>query len=191
MFESLKSLDQSFFLFLNSLHCPFLDQVMYWGTNSLTWLPLYTLMLYFVIRKYRWQAAWVVLFAALMIIVSDQFSNIVKDLVARPRPTHEPGLTGIHTVKGYLGGEFGFFSAHASNNLSIAVFLIILLGSPFRGFPLLMLSWAFFMSYTRIYLGVHFPGDTLAGWVAGGLIGWGFGQLCGWFIHKPEATTLK
>ena len=119
-----------------------------------------------------------------MIIFSDQLSNIFKEWIARPRPSHEPGLTGLHTVNGYLGGEFGFYSAHASTNLAIAVFMIIIVGSPFRYFPSLILVWAFFMAYTRIYLGVHYPGDILAGWLAGGLIGWGFGQLCGWVVRE-------
>jgi undecaprenyl-diphosphatase len=181
----LKSLDQSIFIFLNGLHCPFLDPVMYWGTNTTTWMPLYLLLLYLTVKKYKWQTLWVFLFAVLMIITSDQLSNLFKEWVARPRPTHEPGLTGLHTVNGYSGGQFGFFSGHASNNLAVAVYVIILLGRPFAYFPMLMLLWAFFMAYTRIYLGVHYPGDILAGWLAGGLIGWGFGQLCGWFVRKP------
>ena len=186
MLEILKSFDQQFFLFLNGLHFPFLDTIMFWGTNTLTWFPLYVLLLYFLILRFRWQVLWILLFTALMIIVSDQLSNIVKELVARPRPSHEAGLSGLHTVNGYRGGQFGFYSAHASTNLAIAVFMIILLGRPFPYFSTLMLAWAFFMSYTRVYLGVHYPGDILAGWIAGGLIGWGFGQLCGWFIGKPE-----
>ena len=185
MLEGLKSLDQTVFLFLNGLHCSFLDAVMFWGTSTLNWLPLYVLLLYLVIRRYRWQALWVMLFAALMILTSDQLSNIFKEWVCRLRPSHEPGLPDVHTVNGYLGGQLGFYSAHASTNLAIAVYMILLLGRPFRYFPFLMLIWAFFMSYTRIYLGVHYPGDILAGWIAGGLIGWGFGQLCAWFILKP------
>jgi undecaprenyl-diphosphatase len=185
MLESLKSIDQSLFLFLNGLHSPFFDVVFSYGTNSLTWLPLYLLLLYLIIRKYRWKACWVVLFAALMIVTSDQLSNVMKELVARPRPTHEPGISGIHTVNGYLGGQFGFYSAHASNNMAIAIYLLLILGRPFQYFPLLMLTWACFMAYTRIYLGVHYPADILAGWIAGGLIGWVFGQLCGLFLRKP------
>jgi undecaprenyl-diphosphatase len=185
MLDSLKSFDQTIFLFLNGLDSPFFDPVMFWGTNTLTWLPLYILLLYLVSRRYKWQTLWIVFFAALMILVSDQLSNIIKEWVGRPRPTFEPGLTGIHTVNGYLGGQFGFYSAHASTNLAIAVLMIILLGRPFRYFPVLMLSWAFFMAYTRIYLGVHYPGDILGGWIAGGLLGWGFGLLCVWFVRKP------
>ena len=185
MLDSLKSVDQAVFLFLNGLHTPFFDAVMYWGTSTFTWLPLYFLTLYLVARRYKWQTVWIVIFAALMIIVSDQLSNVVKELIARPRPTFEPGLTYVHTVKGYLGGKFGFYSAHASTDLAIAVFLIILLGNPFRYFSFLILAWAFFMAYSRIYLGVHYPGYILAGWIAGGLIGWGSGRLCIWFIRKP------
>ncbi len=190
MLETFKSIDLSLFYFLNGLHCPFMDSVMYWGTNTNTWIPLFMLLLYLTIRKYRWQAVWAVLFAALMIIASDQLSNLFKEWVARPRPTHEPVLTGIHTVNGYLGGQLGFYSAHASNNLAITVFMIIILGKPFRLFPAMMIAWAFFMAYTRIYLGVHYPADILGGWIAGGLIGWSFGQLCGWFI-VPCKTVSK
>ena len=186
MLEYLNSLDHSLFFFLNGLHCDFLDPVFFWGTKTITWIPLYLLLLFLVIRRYRWQSIWVVAFAALTVIFSDQLSNIFKEWVARPRPTHDTGLTGIHTVNGYLGGEFGFYSAHASTNLAIAVFVIIMLERPFRNFAFLMLVWAFFMAYTRIYLGVHYPGDIISGWIAGGLIGWGFGQLCGWTVHKPN-----
>jgi undecaprenyl-diphosphatase len=186
MLDCLKSVDQTVFLFLNSLHCPFFDQIMFWGTHSISWLPLYALLLYLVIRRYSRQTLWILLFAALMIIFSDQLSNLFKDLVARPRPSQEPGLTGLHTVNGYLGGKFGFYSAHASTNLAIAVFMIIILGNPFPYFAMAMLAWAVFMAYTRIYLGVHYPGDILAGWVAGGLIGWGFALLCSWFIRNPD-----
>jgi undecaprenyl-diphosphatase len=190
MLESLKSFDQTLFLFLNGLHSPFLDAVMFWGSNPLTWLPLYVLLLYLVIRKYKWQSFWILFFATLMIIFSDQLANIFKDWVARPRPTYEPGLTGVHTVNGYLGGQFGFYSAHASTNLAIAVFMIIILNRPFRYFPVLMLAWAFFMAHSRIYLGVHYPGDILAGWIAGGMIGWGFGLFSRWFIPGKKSQGL-
>ncbi len=182
--EWLTNIDQALFMILNGWHCALLDPVMSYGTKTLTWLPFYLVLLIFVIRRYHWRTLWVMLFAACMVLTSDQLSNLVKDWVARPRPTHEPALTGIHTVNGYLGATFGFYSAHASNNLALAVFLIRVLGSPFRFFPAMMLLYAFFMAWTRIYLGVHYPGDIVAGWIAGGLIGWGFGSLCRWYTGR-------
>ena len=191
MIETLKSVDQHLFLFLNGLHCPFFDVVMFYGTGTLIWLPLYLFLLYAVIRRYSWQAITVMLFAALMIMFSDQLSNVFKDWIMRPRPTHEPGFQGIHTVNGYTGGQYGFYSEHASTNLAIALFMIRILSNQYRYFTLLMLSWAFFRAYTRIYLGVHYPGDVLAGWLAGALIGWCFGMACSWFdSQKPAGRSV-
>jgi len=175
--ECLKDLDQSVFLFLNGLHCSFLDPVMYWSTNTTLWLPLYLIILYLLIRKYRWNTVWIILFIILMIVISDQVSNIVKGFFARPRPTHEPGLSGVYTVNGYVGGAFGFYSAHASNTMAVAVFLSIFLGKFFRYFPPLIILWSLFMAYTRLYLGVHYPFDLIVGMLVGCLLGWGMARL--------------
>jgi len=184
MLEFLKNIDLALFFVLNNLHTAFFDNVIYWGTQSLVWLPLYLFLLILVIRRFRWNTLWILLFIAVMILVSDQLANFAKDLFARPRPTHEPGLTGIHTVYGYTGGQFGFYSSHASNTMAIAVFLIILLRGMNRYLSWLILLWAFFMSYTRIYLGVHYPGDILIGMVAGGVIGWIAVTGCEWVIKR-------
>ena len=184
MLDSLRSIDQNIFFFLNGLHSAFFDQVMFWGTKSLIWIPLYLILFYLVFRKYRWQGLWILLFAALMILLSDQLSNVFKEWIVRLRPTHEPGLTGIHTVNGYVGGQLGFYSAHASTTMAVALFLILILGNSYRYFSPLILLWAVFMAYTRIYLGVHYPGDILAGWLAGTLIGFCFGVGCLQFVRK-------
>jgi len=190
MLETLISTDRSLFLFLNGLHCAVVDPLMYYGTATLTWVPLYVFLLYAVIRRYRWQSVWILLFAALVVLVSDQLSNLVKDWVARPRPTHEPGITGIHTVHGYTGGQYGFYSAHASTSLALAIFLIRVLKHQFRFFPVLILLWAFFRAYTRVYLGVHYPGDLVAGWIAGAFIGWLFGKACAWWVNRQAGQRL-
>ena len=184
MLESLKSIDQNLFHFLNGFHSPFFDTIIWWGTHSLTWLPLYFLLAWLVIRAYRWQTFWILMVAALMIMVSDQLTDFFKFWVARPRPTHEPGLTGIHTIYGYSGGLYGFYSAHASNNMAITIFIILIFRNSLRWLPPLIICYAVFISYTRIYLGVHYPGDILCGWIAGGLIGWGSGLVCNRLIHQ-------
>lgn len=177
MFDWLIHLDQTIFLFINGLHADFLDPLFFWGTKTLVWTPFYILLLYLVIRKFGWKTMWVLLAVALMITISDQLSNLFKDWVSRPRPSHEPTLSAVHHVNGYKGGAFGFYSAHASSNMAIAIFMIVVLTRPFRYFTAMMLFYALFMSYTRIYLGVHYPGDILAGWIMGGTLGLLFGKL--------------
>lgn len=189
MLETLKSIDQEVFLFLNGLHCSYFDPVMFWGTKTIIWVPLYLALLYLVVKNYKWQTLWILLFTILMIIVSDQVSNFFKDWFMRLRPTHEPGMTGIHTVHGYTGGMYGFYSAHASSNMAIAIFLIMILGDKYRWLFPVVLFYALFMSYTRIYLGVHYPADIIAGWFAGSLIGFLSAMIC---LHlvRPRMANI-
>jgi undecaprenyl-diphosphatase len=176
--------DRMLFLFLNGFHNSFFDGIMFWGTRSLIWLPLYLFFLYLVIRRYKWKTLVILLFAALMILASDQLANLVKDSVQRLRPSQQPGLA-VHTVEGYKGGEFGFYSSHASNTFSVVVFLVLLLGR--KGYIIIpVLFWSLFMSYTRIYLGVHYPGDILCGWIVGGVIGFLF-----WKGTEKVLVTIK
>ncbi len=176
--ERLNHFDQAVFTYLNGLHAPWLDVLMTWLTMGLLWLPLYLFLLYLVIRRYRWNTLWVLLFAALLITASDQLSVAVKDAVLRLRPSQDPSLCCVHLVNGYKGGMYGFYSSHASNTLSVAILLTIVLGKSYRFVGPVMITWAVLMSYTRIYLGVHYPGDVLAGWVAGILLGILFGYGC-------------
>ena len=170
MIEFLDHIDHSLFLTLNGVHTVFFDHIMFWGTRGLIWLPLYFYFLYFVIRKYKWNTAIILLFATLMILCSDQLSNLVKESVQHFRPSNQPGLM-VHLVDAYKGGSYGFFSAHASNTMSVAVFLTVVLGRKYQFVYLPAICWSIFMSYTRIYLGLHYPGDIIAGWVAGGILG--------------------
>jgi len=173
----LHDIDRSVFLFLNGLNAPWLDPVIFYASKSMLWLPVYLFFLFLVIRKYKWQTILVLVFATVMILVSDQLCNLSKELFQRLRPSNEPGLT-VHLVNAYKGGMYGFYSAHASNSFAIAVFMIMLVGKQYKYFFLPVLLWALFMAYTRIYLGVHYPGDTLAGILIGSLIGYLCGKIC-------------
>jgi undecaprenyl-diphosphatase len=183
LIEFLDHIDHAFFLFLNGFHNPFFDGVMFGATKSLVWLPLYLFFLFFVIRKYKWNTLMILVFAALMIMVSDQLSNVVKDTVQRLRPSNQPGLM-VHIVEAYKGGTYGFYSAHASNTFSVVVFLVILLGRKYWYVTIPAILWSLLTSYTRIYLGVHYPGDILAGWIAGGLVGFLFGKSAQWTVNR-------
>jgi undecaprenyl-diphosphatase len=118
----------------------------------------------------------ILVFAALMILASDQLSDLVKNTVQRLRPSHQPGLI-VHIVEAYKGGTYGFYSAHATNTSSVVIFMIILLGRKYAYVYIPAILWSLFISYTRIYLGVHYPGDIFAGWIAGSLIGYLFAKV--------------
>jgi undecaprenyl-diphosphatase len=184
--ERIDHIDQAVFYFLNGHHAPWLDGIMTYLTMGLLWLPLYLFMLYLVIRRYRWGTLWVLLFTALMITASDQLSVVVKDAVLRLRPSQDPSLCCVHLVNGYKGGLYGFYSSHASNTMGIAIFLTIVLGRTYRYSGPVMITWAVVMSYTRIYLGVHYPGDILAGWIAGCSLGIVFGFACRKILAQRE-----
>jgi undecaprenyl-diphosphatase len=171
MFEYLNTIDRSLFLFLNGLHTAWLDQVMYWISNALIWIPFYFILLWMVVKKYGRNTLWILFFVALMIATGDQLTNVVKESVQRLRPSQDATLCCVHTVNGYKGGIYGFYSAHASNTFALAVFLTIILRKHYRWLAAVLLAWAFIMSYTRIYLGVHYPGDMLTGMTAGIFLG--------------------
>ena len=102
----------------------------------------------------------------------------------RLRPCHEPVLDGlVYLVKNKCGGEFGFFSSHASNHFALATFLSSLLGKKIKYFSFLIFLWAALISYSRIYLGVHYPGDVFAGIIVGSVLGFIFSKIFSLLKH--------
>ncbi len=170
----LNTWDTDLFLILNGAHNSFWDFIMFWASDKFIWIPVYALFLFILWRKYYSKIWIVILFAALLIFLSDQISvHLFKDVFQRLRPCNDPALEGmVHLVNGKCGGSFGFYSSHASNIFAIAVFVISLLGKKNLWMLLLILIWADLIAYSRIYLGVHYPGDVIAGVVAGSLMGW-------------------
>lgn len=177
MIDQLIEYDQALLRFLNGFHTPWLDPIMLFLTETLAWLPLYLFLLYLIIKEYK-KESWIILLGvALTILLADQITaSIMKPYFARLRPSREPTLEGlIHLVQGYTGGRFGFASSHAANTFGAATFFYLLFRNTKRWIIWLFL-WAAFMTYTRIYLGVHYPGDI----VVGGIVG----MICGWIGYK-------
>lgn len=161
------------FLFINGLHSPFFDVLMYWFSQKLIWAPLYAALLFMVWLQYR-KAFWVVLpLVILLVTLTDQISVVFfKDVFERLRPCHEPALEGmVRILNGHCGGSYGFISSHASNTFGVATFVGFLLKYKFKWMLPVMLTWAGLVSYSRIYLGVHYPGDIIVGGIVGFLIG--------------------
>ena len=168
--NKLLELDREAFLALNGLHAEWLDQPMYLFSDTLLWSPLYLLLLYFIIKEYKGES-WIILIGIIvMITLSDQVTtSLMKPYFARLRPTHDPSLRDlVHIVNGYRGRSFGFASSHAANTFGVAMFFYLLFRESRKGIFILF-AWAAFVSYTRIYLGVHFPGDIIVGAIVGTL----------------------
>jgi len=164
---------------------------MYWLTNGWVWLPLYFLFFYPVAKEYKWQTWIILVLVASMFLASDQMATLVKDLVQRLRPSNDPSLPPVHIVNGYRGGSFGFYSGHATNTFSVAVFLIFFIGKKYRFVIIPALLWALTMSYTRIYLGVHYPGDILVGAIAGSVLGFFSAKFCRKIMGIMMGTSQK
>ena len=173
----IENLDQQLLLFLNSLNSPFWDQVMYAISGKLIWAPLYLAIMIYLGVKYRRKFFVILFFIVLGITLADQISvHLFKNVFQRLRPCHEPELEGlVHLVKGECGGLYGFVSSHATNSFYVACFSLLFIKK--RWFTISIVLWASVVGYSRIYLGVHYPGDVVCGSILGAMVGWGIYKL--------------
>lgn len=170
----MEAIDTKVFLWLNGLHTGWLDTVMVSVTETWPWIPLFGLLLYMAFKQYGRRGWWIVLGVAVVVLCSDQLSaHVCKPLFHRLRPCFNPDLDGlVHLPKGLPGGKYGFVSSHAANTFAVATFLTGALRMLYKSIGWWLYAWAFISSYSRIYIGMHYPGDIVAGAVLGILIGW-------------------
>lgn len=179
MVEWLDQLDKSLFLFLNGINSPFWDVVMFNISKKFIWIPFYALLLALLIKEYKWKSLLLLVMVALTITLSDQSSvHLFKNVFERLRPCHQPELMGmVHTVNGKCGGQFGFVSSHSTNSFALAGFFFMLLRTKLPFISWFLVAWAAIVAYSRVYLGVHFPGDILVGAILGFGLGLAMGKM--------------
>ena len=175
MLELLNHWDHEFFLFLNSFHNPFWDYIMTLFTITQVWIPFYLIILAIIVKKYERKSLLIILSVILLILFADQFAGILKHSIKRLRPSQDPEISLLAHLFYNTGGLYGFVSAHSANALSFATFSILLFKN--RLYTIFIIPWAIMIAYTRIYLGVHYPGDVLGGAILGILIGFGIYKL--------------
>lgn len=161
--EKIIQTDIDLFLFLNQFHNHFFDIVMIFVSGKYSWISLYAFILFLIFRKFKIKKRLILLFSIIFLItLSDQTSVFLfKFTFLRLRPCFNPDISSFVHVVNMPGGKFGFISSHASNVFALASYTLLLFKN--RIYSILIIFWAVLVSYSRIYLGVHYPADVLAG----------------------------
>lgn len=186
MLDQLLQYDRELFLFLNNLGSESWDGFWMIYTTKFYWTPLYAILLYLIYKNENKRSFLVILaITFLMVLFTDQITNLFKHGLERYRPCHEASLQNVmRLVKPSCGGKFGFFSGHASNSMAVAVFVGLLLRQKYQYLIFMLLPWAAAMGYSRIYIGVHYPLDVLCGMTFGALSGYSFYRLLKYLVNR-------
>jgi len=170
--NQLIDLDIKVFLALNGLGVDSWDDFWNFVTHRFTWVPVYFLLLYVVFKFSGWKGVmyYAVAVSILILIVDQTTYSWFKAVFQRPRPSHNQDIADVIRITGRSGGRWGFISAHASNTFAIAVFLGYQFKKIFKYSAILLITWAVFISYSRIYVGVHYPADLIVGALWGAFV---------------------
>ena len=194
MIEYLNDIDADALLAVNGLHDVFQDA--FWWLLTAKWSSALLLLalLWILLHQNRRHALLVLAMLVLSVVFADQVSSgLIKHLVERLRPTHDPSLESmVHVINGYRGGLYGFVSSHAANSCALAMFVSLVMRH--RLVTISMFTWTLLQCYSRMYLGVHYPGDIIGGLVVGLLAGWLVWQLMRWIEcrwHFPQGYYTR
>ena len=169
MMDSLLELDMILFRILNGFGHPHLDTAMVWFSDKYIWIPLYAFIIYKIVEQCK-SRFWIPIASIIVLIVlTDQFtSSLMKPFFERLRPCNEPSLNSTIILIKRCGGNYGFASSHAANTMGLAVFGYLFFDKKWIGKTLII--WSVLVGYSRIFLGVHYPGDVIAGFLIGGIL---------------------
>lgn len=169
MIERLQEWDEQLLLTLNGIGHPYLDGIMIFMSAKLVWVPLYAALIYLLYRYYGWSFWKPLILIILAVTIADQFtSSFMKPFFERLRPCKDPSINQVIINVGGCGGKFGFASSHAANTFALSAFFLTLFRTSWMW---ALIGWAVIVSYSRVYLGVHYPGDILVGGLIGTVLG--------------------
>lgn len=183
--------DEQAVLAINAIHAPMMDRFAWLLSETMVWLPALIAIIYVLVKNKRAESILIIITVALLITFVDQIAaDVIKPLVARPRPTRNMELIPLlEVVNGYHGGAYGFPSNHAANVFAVAMFTLLL----FRNnlYTCCILLWAVLVSMARIYLSVHYPLDVIGGACFGALSGYLFYILYGFLSKQLPSKKIS
>ena len=183
MLDDILVWDRQAFLMLNGMGSPDFDGFWVGVTRLLTWSPLYLFFFILVFRAYPWKQAVAVLLTLLLLVLGiTELTDLVKDLAARLRPNNEPELRGLARIL-IQPADFSFFSGHASFSFALTTAVVLFLKEQYK-WIYVFYAWALLIAFSRVYVGVHYPGDVVTGALAGTLLAFLFYQAFQ-YISKP------
>ena len=189
----LSDIDARLLLIVNGAHSPFFDSVMWCISGRWIWVPFYAVLAYLLFRRMSWKRASICLVTiGLIILAADQTcATLIRPEIGRLRPANlnNPLSSFVHVVNGYRGGRYGFPSCHAANTFALAVFMSLVIRH--KWFTVMMFSWAFVVSYSRMYLGVHYFGDLFCGATIGSLFAVLFYYLQNYLFKRLNILLLS
>lgn len=189
MFETLNHIDQQLFLAVNiGLQNSFMDWLCPILRNQKSWYPLYAVLIFFIYKNYKKQTLYIVIGAAILILISDQLSaNLIKNTVQRLRPCSDPAFQSQVHLLINCGGGFSFISAHATNHFAIAFYMIGFFEAQKKWFLPVAIFWAASIAFSQVYVGVHYPFDVICGAILGSVLGYLFMKILKQIINnKPQ-----
>lgn len=187
--QEIHRFDQDLTLKINGWNSSISDPFWEFMSDIPVWIPMYLLIVLFIIWRLGWKKGLIVVTGALLTFgFCDQFSNIIKEAVARLRPLNDEYMiaNGLHILE--KGGKYGFFSAHSANAFGLATSTLIGLRIDkrlrYRGYAAWMYSWATLVAVSRIFVGKHYLGDCLVGMIVGAAAGLAFASLAKLIIKR-------
>jgi undecaprenyl-diphosphatase len=189
MINSIIAIDQELFLWLNNLGTETFDGFWLVITAKKPWIPLYLFLVFILFKKYSWKAALILLVGGIVAVGLADFISVqgFKNVFERLRPCHEKDLKGLVRVVKGCGGRYGFVSSHASNSFAVAIYFLLVFKNKGLKWLWLLPLWAAVVSYSRIYVGVHYPLDIICGGILGSALAFGSWKLFHLILSKKDA----